>query len=407
MAHKVRLAAYCRVSTKKEEQLDSLAHQKEFFAQYAAREGMELTAVYADEGVSGRQLRRRGQFARMMADAARGAFDLVAVKDISRFARNTVDCLQAVRALRKLGIAVRFLSSGQESLGDSEFILTVYASLAQEESANLSRRVRFGKELNAKKGRVPPMLYGYDRVDLFTLRICPAEAEVVRFLFARYLDGWGTARLAQELNRRGVPTKLGKKWDARGVRRCLRNPVYGGTLVNHKSQVVDYLDGTVRALPPEDWFFHARPDWAIVPRGQFDAVQRELARRSALAAEGKRGAARRPKLPLSGLLVCGMCGGACSPRTRGGRRYWMCWRHDRDKAACANAATIPEPVLFDLLERCLREIVPEDAPCVRELGHAQLARLLSGIRLDADRTVHIAWRRGADASDGGGTDRDP
>ena len=401
----VRLAAYCRVSTKKEEQLDSLAHQKEFFEQYAAREGMELAAIYADEGVSGRQLRRREQFSRMLSDAACGAFDLVAVKDISRFARNTVDCLQAIRTLKKQGIAVRFLSSGQESMGDSEFILTVYSSLAQEESANLSKRVKFGKELNAKKGRVPPMLYGYDRVDLFTLRICPAEADAVRLMFARYLDGWGAARIAQELNRAGVPTKLGKQWESRGVRRCLCNPVYCGTLVNHRSTVVDYLDGTVKPLPACEWFSHERPNWAIVSRAQFDAVQLEMARRRCIAEGGKRKDPRRPKLPLSGLIVCGTCGGIFSPRTRGGRRYWMCWHHDRDKTDCANAVSIPEAVVFDLLEGCLHEIT--DVLCMRSLTHGQLARLLTRIEVGEDRTVHIFWRKEENGSDCCGTNRNP
>lgn len=222
---------------------------------------------------------------RMLADAGEGRFDVVAVKDISRFARNTVDCLQAVRALKKQGIPVRFLSAGQESMGESEFILTVYASLAQEESANLSKRVKFGKEINAKKGRVPPMLYGYDRVDLFTLRINSAEAAIVRFLFERYADGWGALRIAQELNRLGKPTKLGKEWNARGVRRILCNPVYCGTLVNHKSVVVDYLDGTVAPLPERMQYRHSRPDWAIITPEQFEAVQEEMARRRMIAAE--------------------------------------------------------------------------------------------------------------------------
>ena len=133
MAQHLRMAAYCRVSTKKEAQLDSLAHQKEFFTEYAKKEGMLLTAVYADEGVSGRQMRHREQFLAMLEDAKKGKFDLLAVKDISRFARNTVDCLQAIRSLKKQGIIIRFLSAGQETLGESEFILTVYASLAQEE----------------------------------------------------------------------------------------------------------------------------------------------------------------------------------------------------------------------------------------------------------------------------------
>ena len=282
---KQRMAAYCRVSTKKEAQLDSLAHQKEFFSQYAEREGLLLTEVYADEGVSGRQMRRREQFLRMLTEAEEGKFDLVAVKDISRFARNTVDCLQAVRTLKKQGISVRFLSSGQESMGESEFILTVYASLAQEESANLSKRVKFGKEINAKKGRVPPMLYGYDRIDLFTLRINPNEAAIVRFIFEKYLDGWGALRIARELNRLQQPTKRGKEWDSRGIRRILRNPIYCGVLVNHKSTVSDYLEGTVVPLPAGAHYRHSRPEWAMITPAQFEAVQQEIVQRRACFTE--------------------------------------------------------------------------------------------------------------------------
>ncbi len=278
----VQMAAYCRVSTKKESQLDSLANQKEFFAQYAQREGMKLVSVYADEGVSGRQLKNRTQFHHMLKDAQNGRFELLAVKDISRFARNTVDCLQALRTLKKCGVTVRFLSAGQQNLGDSEFVLTVFASLAQEESANLSRRIRFGKTLNAKKGRVPPMLFGYDRVDNYTLRINAEEACTVRLIYQMYLDGWGSAAIARELNCLHRPTKLKKCWESRGVRRCLRNPIYSGVLVNHRTQVTDYLEGTVAPLPEEEYFSHNRPEWAIVTPEQFEQVQHELRRRRAL-----------------------------------------------------------------------------------------------------------------------------
>ncbi|MCD8355937.1 MAG: recombinase family protein [Clostridia bacterium] len=278
----LRMAAYCRVSTKKEAQLDSLSHQKEFFAEYAEKEGMKLAAVYADEGVSGRQLHHREQFLRMLEDAEKDMFDLLVVKDISRFARNTVDCLQAIRTLKKLGISVRFISCGQESLGESEFILTVYASLAQEESANLSKRIKFGKDINAKKGRVPPFLYGYDRVDNFHLRRNPEEADVIQQIYSAYLDGEGTAYIATRLNEQGHRTKKGKKWDSRGVRRCLQNPIYCGILVNHKSTVTDFLDGTVQNLPEAEHYYHYRPEWAIVSQRDFQAVQTERERRRKL-----------------------------------------------------------------------------------------------------------------------------
>lgn len=283
----LRMAAYCRVSTQKEAQLDSLAHQEAFFASYARREQLVLTHIYADAGISGRQIKHRTEFLHMLDDAQRHAFDMLCVKDISRFARNTVDCLQAVRLLKKYGIQLRFLSEGQECMGNSEFILTVYASLAQEESAHLSKRIKFGKEINAKRGRVPPVIFGYTRTGLFSLRKQPREAEVVREIFRLYLAGMGAASIASQLNHAGKTTKRGKQWDARGVRRCLDNPIYCGVLVNHKSTVTDYLEGNVQPLPQEQWYVHARPRWAIVSTETFAAAQRERKRRRAVAKNGK------------------------------------------------------------------------------------------------------------------------
>lgn len=283
----LRMAAYCRVSTQKEAQLDSLAHQEAFFASYARREQLILTHIYADAGISGRQIKHRTEFLHMLDDAQKQVFDVLCVKDISRFARNTVDCLQAVRLLKKYGIQLRFLSEGQECMGNSEFILTVYASLAQEESAHLSKRIKFGKEINAKRGRVPPVIFGYTRTGLFSLREQPKEAEIVREIFQMYLAGMGAASIAARLNHAGKTTKRGKQWDARGVRRCLDNPIYCGMLVNHKSTVTDYLEGTVQSLPQEQWYIHARPTWAIVSPETFAAVQRERKRRRVVAEAGK------------------------------------------------------------------------------------------------------------------------
>ena len=172
-------------------------------------------------------------------------------------------------------------------MGDSEFILTVYASLAQEESAHLSKRIKFGKDINARRGRVPPVIFGYTRTGLFSLRIQPREAETVREMFRLYLAGMGAAGIAAHLNHVGRFTKRGNRWDARGVRRCLDNSIYCGVFVNHKSTVVDYLEGKTQALPQQDWYVHARPEWAIVSRELFEAVQGERRRRRAIAAQVK------------------------------------------------------------------------------------------------------------------------
>ena len=209
----MKIAAYCRVSTDKEEQLDSLAHQREFFLEYASQNGHELVKLYADEGISGISLKRRTEFQRLIRDAGSGQFQMVVVKDVSRFARNTVDFLQSIRALKSFGINTLFLTANMESLGESEFILTVFSALAQEESVNLSKRVKFGKKITAKKGRVPPRVFGYDRIDNYTLTVNRHEARIVREIYRLFLDeGLECRRISEQLNSLGYKTKLGHKY---------------------------------------------------------------------------------------------------------------------------------------------------------------------------------------------------
>ena len=155
----MNIAAYCRVSTEKEDQLNSLEAQKSFFKEYTERSGDKLVRLYADEGLSGTKIKNRKQFLKMMTDAENGLFDRLVVKDISRFARNTVDLLQNIRRLKSLGIETQFLTANMTSMGNSEFVLTVFGALAQEESANTSKRVKFGKKINAEKGRVPNIVF--------------------------------------------------------------------------------------------------------------------------------------------------------------------------------------------------------------------------------------------------------
>ena len=212
----MRIAAYCRVSTDKEAQIESLENQKLFFEDFAKKKGYALVQIYADEGISGKQVKNRTQFLRLLADAKLGLFDMVVVKDISRFARNTVDSLQAIRELKASQVEILFLSNNQTVLGNSEFMLTIFSALAQEESANLSKRVKFGLEVSAKKGKVPNFIYGYDRVDAQTLQIAPREARVVEEIFRLYVkEGLGTRRIAAQLDETGVPTKKGAGWSAK------------------------------------------------------------------------------------------------------------------------------------------------------------------------------------------------
>ena len=345
------IAAYCRVSTDREEQLDSLSHQKDFFQTFARKNGYSLHALYADEGISGRGLKNRREFQRMLADAERGLFSMIVVKDISRFARNTVDALTAVRRLRRLGIDVLFLSNNMTVLGQSEFVLTMFSALAQEESANLSARVKFGKRVTGERGRTPTVVYGYRHVDNLHLEVDPEEAAVVREIFSRYTEeGWGCRRIAGELNERGIPGKKGGDWDPRTVRRILENSIYCGDYVNHKYRVADFLEGRVESTSSDERLHHSRPEWAIISEDLFRRTGAEVRRR---AAEKGRYSG---KYLFSGLIRCGCCGGTLRRKMREGAAFWRCGTHEQGGAAsCTGGRSVKEAALIAALARYLEE----------------------------------------------------
>lgn len=370
----MKLAAYCRVSTDKAEQLDSLNHQKEFFVEYARRNGHELFRLYADEGITGTSLKRREEFNRLMRDARAGLFQAVAVKDFSRLARNTVDFLVCIRELKSMGINTFFLTANMDAMGDSEFILTLFSAMAQEESSNLSKRVKFGKKLNAEKGRVPQRLFGYDRVDNFTLSINPQEAKTVRKIFTLYNDqGLGCRTISQTLNRDGDKTKLGNEWNARGIRRILVNPIYKGTLVNHKYEIQDFLTGKQVSIPKESQFYHHRPEWAIISPDTFQKAQEILESRRTKYDSGEpfRKGRYSSKHIFSTLIKCDHCGRSFIRKTytyTNTRVYWHCATNDQYTAErCDNSVSLNEPDLLRELRRYFSSLIASEAEFVSEI----------------------------------------
>ena len=362
----MRIAAYCRVSTDKDEQLDSLNHQKEFFVEYAKRSDHELVRLYADEGISGTSLKKREEFRRLLRDAELGLFDMVVVKDISRFARNTVDALQSIRKLKSMGICTLFLTANMDSMGDSEFILTLFSAMAQEESSNLSKRVKWGKKINAEKGRVPQRIFGYDRIDNFTLEINPGEAGIVRKIFSLYNDqGLGCRTISATLNRDRDKTKFGSDWNARGVRRVLVNPIYCGILVNHKYEIDDYLTGRQIRLPEEEQFCHSRPAWAIVTPEAFRKTQEIMASRRTQYDSGEPFMAGRysAKHTFSTLIKCAHCGRSFTRKSytyANTRVYWRCVTNDQYTAEkCDNRTCLDEPELLRQLRKYFASLIQD------------------------------------------------
>lgn len=358
----MNIAAYCRVSTDKSDQLNSLETQKEFFLEYTKRTGDNLIKLYADEGISGTKIKNRKEFQRMLADAEKGLFDMVVVKDISRFARNTVDLLQSVRKLKSLGIETQFLTANMTSMGNSEFVLTIFGALAQEESANTSKRIKFGKKMNAEKGRVPNIVFGYDKTigDYFNLSINDNEAMTIRQIFQWYTEeGYGGSKIANMLNERGIKTKRGNNWSQNSVCRILTNEIYTGKIINGKEEIADFLTGQRKEKDESEWLVTLRPELRIIEDEVFDKAQDILkGRHDSFKITHER---QSNKYLFSTLIKCKECGWSFRRTVRQYKNTyvrWVCSGHNGKGAdSCPNAVTVDEEELIQALQEYFQEIL--------------------------------------------------
>lgn len=358
----MNIAAYCRVSTDKEDQLNSLDAQKRFFTEFTEKNGHTLVRLYADEGISGTKIKNRKEFLRLLKDAESGLFDMVVVKDISRFARNTVDLLQSTRKLKALGIETTFLTANMTVLGNSEFVLTIFGALAQEESANTSKRVKFGKKLNAEKGRVPNIVYGYDKTigDYFNLEINAQEADVVQQIYQWYLkEGYGAAKIAKMLNEKGLRTKRDCIWSQNAVCRILTNELYTGKIINGKQEVTDFLTGQRAEKDKTDWLVTERPDLRIIEPEQYEqAVQLMEQRGKTFHVERER---QSNKYLFSTLIKCKECGWSFRRTVRTYKNTyirWVCSGHNGQGAdSCPNRIAVDEDELIAALQAYFAEVL--------------------------------------------------
>ena len=360
----MNIAAYCRVSTDKEDQLNSLEAQKAFFAEYTTRTGDTLIRLYADEGISGTKIKNRKEFLRMMSDAEHGLFDMVVVKDISRFARNTVDLLQNVRKLKSLGIETQFLTANMTSMGNSEFVLTIFGALAQEESANTSKRVKFGKKMNAEKGRVPNIVYGYNKTigDYFNLEINQEEAAIIQQIYHWYTkEGYGAAKISNKLNECGLKTKRNCRWSQNAVCRILTNELYTGKIINGKQEVADFLTGRRTDKDETDWMVVERPDLRIIEPETYEKAQQILqSRNKAFNMKHER---QSNKYLFSTLIKCKECGWSFRRTVRTYKNTyvrWVCSGHNGKGAdSCPNAVTVDEEELIQALQEYFAEMLKQ------------------------------------------------
>lgn len=360
----MKIAAYCRVSTDKADQLNSLEAQKEFFSEYTQRTGDVLVKLYADEGISGTKIKNRKEFLRMMSDAEKGMFDMVVVKDISRFARNTVDLLQNVRKLKALGIETQFLTANMTSMGNSEFVLTIFGALAQEESANTSKRVKFGKKLNAEKGRVPNIVYGYDKTigDYFNLEINKEESKVVKQIYKWYTEeGYGAAKISNMLNEKGYRTKRNCKWSQNAICRILTNEIYTGKIINGKQEISDFLTGQRREKDETEWLVVERPELRIIEDELFEKAQEILrGRNDAFNLNHER---QSNKYLFSTLIKCKECGWSFRRTVRTYKNTYVRWvcsgRNGKGADSCPNKTVVDEEELIQILQEYFNRVLQQ------------------------------------------------
>lgn len=345
--HKLRVAAYCRVSSNSADQINSYSKQVRAFTELINRNpDWEMVEVFADEGISGTSAETRPEFLRMIQMCELRKIDLIVTKSVSRFARNVKESLEYVRELKLLGIGVQFEKEGINSLalGD-EMLLNTFSAIAQEESQAISQNLRLSAEKRMASGEyissnVP---YGFRLVEKKTV-IYEPEAQVVRFIFDAYLNGCSATEIARDLSTRGIPTRKGKSiWIPSRITYILSNERYIGDSLFQKF----YNEPTVpfkkrKNRGQKDQFYASGTHEAIVDCATFTKVQDLLSKRT----EKYSSIDSQNVYPLTSRIQCSECGSFYHRKIRGSTIKWVCARHNADASAC-KSNYISEDRIFD------------------------------------------------------------
>ena len=311
---KLRVAAYCRVSTDSDEQATSYDTQVEHYSNFIQKnEEWEFAGIFADDGISGTNTKKREEFNRMISECMEGHIDMIITKSISRFSRNTLDCLKYTRKLKALNIAVFFEKENINTLDSKgEVLLTIMASLAQQESESLSANVRMGIQYRNQQGKVQinhNWFLGYTKDEEGNLVIDPEQAEIVRRIYREYLEGASFLQIKRSLEADGIPNGAGHlKWHESNIQQILTNEKYIGDALLQKTYTVSILDKKRAANNGEMPKYYVEGSHeAIIDKDVFMKVKAEIARRANLNPDGKR-RVYSSKYALSGMVFCGHCG---------------------------------------------------------------------------------------------------
>ena len=402
-----RVAAYCRVSTKQEEQLNSYETQVRYYTDRINREpGWKLAGIYADKGITGTSMKKRDEFNKLIRQCKRGKVDMIIVKSISRFARNTLDCLKITRMLRELKVDVYFEEQNLHSIDpSSEFYISIYGSVAQSESENISHNVAWGKARSAKDGNVffaYKSFLGYRRGADGKPEIDPEQANTVRRIYDHFLAGNSLQQIANGLTADGIPTPMGRTvWQASVVQSILSNEKYKGDALLGKTYVEDCISKKVRVNAGERPQYYVENNHpAIIDAATFARVQEELARRASKRKVKQTGTTTEQgkycgKYALTELLICGECGTPyrrCTWTVGGKKRIvWRCInRLDYGKKYCHHSPTMEEAPLQNAIMDAVLRTAQIDLNVLQTLKqHIQLGL---GAGAEEDKSVEIQIR---------------
>lgn len=371
---RIRVAAYCRVSTAQEDQETSYEAQVAYFTKLITENpSWQLAGIYADDGISGTDMKKRDNFNAMMERCLQkdGDIDLILTKSISRFARNTVDCLSCIRKLKERNIAIYFEKEHINTLESTgELLITILSSQAQEESRNISENVKWGLKRKYEKGEaLVRRMFGYQKGTDGQLHIIPEEAEVVRLIYGKYLEGESLNSIARLLKEKGIKTIRGNtEWNVNSIRTILINEKYIGDAMAQKTFTTDYLTKARKENQGElQKYYVENAHEAIIPREVFYKVQEELHQRANIykksskqekEAKGKHSG----KYALSKITVCKECG--CEYRRQIWSKYgekkavWRCENRLRNGTRyCKDSPTIEESALHRAVLHAINQVL--------------------------------------------------
>lgn len=393
----LRVAAYCRVSTKQEEQLNSYEVQVKHYTERIQNEPKwTLVGIYADKGITGTSIKKRDEFNKMIRKCKQGKIDMIITKSIARFARNTVDCLTHTRMLKDLGVDVYFEEQGIHSTDPgAEFYITIYGSIAQSESENISANVKWGKAQSARDGKVSfhyKNFLGYRKGKDGQPEIDPEQAAIVRLIYEKFLAGDSYNTIAKYLMENGVPTPAGKeKWSESTIRSILSNERYKGDAVINKTFITDCLTKKVQVNNGERPKYHVENNHpAIIDAATFGRAQEERAKRSGKRKVKQVGTKTEQgkycgKYALTELLICGECGTPyrrCTWTVRGEKKIvWRCIsRLDYGKKYCHHSPTVEESMIQNAIMSAILKTAKQNTEVLKTL------KLHIGMGLDAEET---------------------